>query len=286
MSTTQLKLGLVQMTSGPHWQTNLKVAARGIDEAAAQGAQFVILPENFACYSGDYRRLADDHGQDVMNLLAHLAKEHGVWLLAGSLPMARRHDGSVVPAPRVRAASLLFGPSGDLIARYDKLHLFDARLPDAQGTYRESAIFEPGDVPVVVDVSGVPVGMAICYDLRFPAMARYLADQGAQLLVYPSAFTAVTGAAHWALLLRARAVETGCFVVGVNQCGQHGVTRSSYGHSMAVDPWAEVVASMAEEPGICVVTIDVSRITEIRQRLSQHEHQRFQVTFGQGERKA
>lgn len=284
--STLLKLGLVQMTSGQDWRNNLEMAARGIGDSVAQGARLVVLPENFACYAGDYRRLADEHGRDLTDALAQSAKAHGIWLLAGSLPMARRSDGSVVPHPRVRAASLLFGPSGDLVARYDKLHLFDAQLPDAQGAYRETAVFEPGDLPVVADVDGVRLGMAICYDLRFPTMARHLADQGAQLLVYPSAFTAVTGAAHWALLLRARAVETGCFVVGVNQCGQHDVRRASYGHSMVIDPWGEVVHSMTAEPGTSVVTIDVSRINEIRQRLSQHEHQRFKVVLGQGERQA
>lgn len=256
-------------------EENLRQAQQGISEAAAAGADLIALPENFLCYGGPYRALAEQDAPAWQAWLAAQARQHRVWLLAGSVPMVTRADGAPVPSPRVRAASLLYAPDGHLAARYDKLHLFDAQVPDAQGQYRESAVFEPGDALVCAPVGQWTLGLAICYDLRFPALARALADGGADLLVYPSAFTAVTGTAHWETLLRARAIETGAYVLGVNQCGQHNARRASYGHSLVCDPWGEVVARLDDAPGVLYADIDTARVADIRQRLPVAGHARL-----------
>lgn len=270
-----MRIAGIQFCAGTASGQNLAQAGAQIAAAAAQGARFVILPENFACYGGDYRSLAEREGAALQGWLAAQAREHGIWLLGGTLPLAQRPDGSTVEAPRVRATSLLFAPDGTLQARYDKLHLFDAQIADAQGRYQESARFEAGDRLCVAEVGGFGIGLAVCYDLRFPSLARALADRGAQVLVYPSAFTAVTGAAHWRLLLCARAVETGCYVLGVNQCGQHSERRASFGHSLLVDPWGRVVAELGDAPGILLGELRRDEIDETRRRLPVHTHQRL-----------
>ncbi|MCH8544316.1 MAG: carbon-nitrogen hydrolase family protein [Alcanivorax sp.] len=270
-----MRIAAVQLCASDDVAANLAQAAALIAEAAEAGASLVVLPENFACYGGAYRSLATEQGAGLQQWLAQQALDQGVWLLGGTIPLATRPDGEAVPTPRVRTVSLLHMPNGQLAARYDKLHLFDANVPDAQGVYRESDVFEPGDRLVTAPVDGIVMGMAVCYDLRFASLARALADRGAHLLVYPSAFTAVTGAAHWEILLRARAIESGCYVLGVNQCGQHSPRRASHGHSMLIDPWGEVVAALAEVPGVLCADIDSTRVQEIRQRLPVHLHQRL-----------
>lgn len=270
-----MRIAAIQYCAGAGVQANLRAAGMRIAEAVQGGARLVVLPENFACYGGDYRALAEQGIDEICGWLAAQARDHGIWLLGGSLPLATRPDGTPVPAPRVRAASLLVGPDGILHGRYDKLHLFDALVPDAQGSYCESRQFEPGDRLVTVSVDEFTLGMAICYDLRFPSLGRMLADRGSDLLVYPSAFTAVTGAAHWELLLRARAVETGCYVLGANQCGQHSERRASYGHSMLVDPWGRVQARLDDHPGVLFGDIVQSEIDDVRHRLPVHTHQRL-----------
>lgn len=270
-----MRIAGIQFCAGREPGPNLARAGAQIAEAAAQGARFIVLPENFACYGGDYRALAEREGAAMQAWLAAQAREQGVWLLGGTLPLVQRADGSAVAAPRVRAASLLYGPDGALQARYDKLHLFDAQVADAQGSYQESARFEAGDRLRVAEVGGFGIGLAVCYDLRFPSLARALVDRGAQVLVYPSAFTAVTGAAHWRLLLCARAVETGCYVLGVNQCGQHSERRASFGHSLLADPWGRVVAELDDAPGILLAELRQDEIDETRRRLPVHTHQRL-----------
>ncbi len=270
-----MKVAAIQLCSTTDLFANLEATSDALCRAAEQGAELAVLPENFACYAGDYRALAEQQGQSLPQWVAERTRELGLWVVAGTLPMLERPDGQAVPAPRVRAASLLFAPDGSLSARYDKLHLFDAQVDDSQGRYCESDVFEPGDRVCVAEAGPVKLGMAVCYDLRFPALAGLLRDRGANLLVYPSAFTAVTGAAHWELLLRARAVETGCYVLGAGQCGQHDERRRSHGHSMLVDPWGRVVRSLGGEPGVLVEEIDIARLEEIRHRLPVHKHQRL-----------
>ena len=270
-----MRVAAIQLCSGTGPRANLEPAAAALREAASRGAALAVLPENFACYAGDYRAVAERDGEMLRQWASQQARALGLWLVAGTLPLVQRPDGSAVPAPRVRAASLLFAPDGSEQARYDKLHLFDADVADAQGRYRESGHFEPGDRLRVARAGELSVGMAVCYDLRFAALARVLAERGAHLLVYPSAFTAVTGAAHWELLLRARAVESGCYVLGAGQCGAHDARRHSHGHSMLVDPWGTVVASLGETPGVLVEDLDLARLEEIRHRLPVHQHHRL-----------
>ena len=270
-----MRVAAIQLCSGTDPAANLVPAADALRQAAGRGAELAVLPENFACYAGDYRAVAEHNGQMLYQWASEQARDLGIWLVAGTVPMVQRPDGEPVPPPRVRAASLLFAPDGSERARYDKLHLFDADIADAQGRYRESGEFEPGDRLRVARAGALRLGMAVCYDLRFPSLARLLAERGARLLVYPSAFTEVTGAAHWELLLRARAVENGCYVLGAGQCGEHGPRRRSHGHSMLVDPWGTVVASLDGEPGVLVEDIDLARLEEIRHRLPVHQHHRL-----------
>ncbi len=269
----------IQLCSTDDLDVNLDAAASGLRRARDQGAHLAVLPENFACYGGDYRGVAEARGAELESWLAEQARELGLAIIGGTLPLIRRPDGSEVPAPRVRTACRVFDADGADLGRYDKLHLFDADVADRQGRYRESDVFEPGDTLTTVDVAGLRVGLAVCYDLRFPALARVLADRGADLLVYPSAFTEVTGAAHWTLLLRARAVETGCFVLGVDQTGHHGGRRQSHGHSLLANPWGEVEAALDDGTGVLSARVDLARQAEIRHRLPVHQHRRFGVTL-------
>lgn len=269
----------VQLCSTDDVDANLAAAGEALARAREQGARLAVLPENFALYGGDYRAVAQQRGEELRHWLAERARELGLAIIGGTLPLIQRPDGSDVPAPRVRAACLAFDAEGRELARYDKLHLFDAEVADRQGRYCESDIFEPGDAVRTVELAGVTVGLAVCYDLRFPALARTLADRGAQLLVYPSAFTRVTGQAHWELLLRARAVEAGCFVLGAGQTGHHGGRRESHGHSLLADPWGRVTERLDDDPGVFCATLDLARQAEIRHRLPVHHHQRFGVSF-------
>lgn len=272
-----IRVAAIQMTSTADLDANLRQAELFIQQAAAQGATFILLPENFACYGGDSLAVARIHGDALQAWLAHWARVLGVTLVGGSIPLANRPDGSTVPGGRVRTSCLMFSAQGECLGRYDKLHLFDVQVADGQGRYCESAVFEPGNRLLVRAAGDLNVGLMICYDLRFALLARALADAGANLLVYPSAFTEVTGAAHWHLLLRARAVETGCYVLAANQCGQHNDKRRSYGHSLLVNPWGEIVAELDNAPGVLLADIDLNRLQQIRDNLPLHQHQRLAV---------
>lgn len=271
------RVAAIQMTSTADLNANLRAAETYLQQAAGQGADLILLPENFACYGGDYLAVAEAHGEALQAWLAHWARTLGVTLIGGSIPLAQRPDGTAVPDQRVRTSSLMINPQGECIGRYDKLHLFDVHVADGQGRYCESAVFEPGNRLLVRAAGELQVGLMICYDLRFALLARALADAGANLLVYPSAFTEVTGAAHWHLLLRARAVETGCYVLAANQCGQHNDKRRSYGHSLLVNPWGEIVAELDNAPGVLLADIDLNRLQQIRDNLPLHQHQRLAV---------
>jgi predicted amidohydrolase len=274
-----MKIAGVQYTAGADWQINLRQLEGLLDQVPFFGPDILVLPENVFCQGGDYRALAEQHGQTLRDWLSVTAQRLGVWLVAGSVPMATRPDGEQVAAPRVRAAQLVFSPQGEQVARYDKLHLFDVEVGDSHGRYQESDQFEPGDQIVLADIGGLKTGLMICYDLRFALLAHRLRQRGAELLIYPSAFTEVTGRAHWELLLRSRAVETGCYVLGVNQCGWHSATRQSFGHSMLVDPWGQPVSTLQDAPGLLVAEINLDEMHDIRRRLPVHEHQRLAVSL-------
>lgn len=232
-----LKVAALQMNSQQDVEANLNTIKAAISDASTQGAQLVVLPEN--CCSMGRQFPTAERFESLSATLGDYACEHNVHLLAGSLPCPFRPDGVIVPDGRLRQVSQLFAPDGKQVARYDKIHLFTATVSDAQGSYNEAATFEPGTQTVVTAIEAndevYQLGMMVCFDLRFPALAQRLRQVGAELLSAPSAFTYMTGQAHWSLLLRARALDSQCLVIGAAQGGEHyyreGKSRQTWGHS-------------------------------------------------------
>jgi len=272
MSTWQLRVGAVQLCSTHDLSANLARCAELTAQAAAEGAQLVVLPECFSFLGrgeGDKLAIAEalDGNGPVMSALRELATRHGVWVLGGGTPELVRGDNK-----RTYNTAVAIAPSGELMARYRKIHLFDVEIPGG-AVLRESDATAPGDELVVVDIAGVPVGVSICYDVRFPELYRQLVkDMGAEVLVVPAAFTAHTGAAHWHLLLRARAVEDQAWVVAPAQWGRHNAKRESYGHSLVVDPWGTIVGERAEGDGVVVVTLDGAAVEKRRTQMPCLQH--------------
>lgn len=254
------RVALVQMVSGADPEANLEQAINGVIAAKAQGSALVVLPENFLLF--DSKRLVDfansTLARTALESLAHTAAEHSIWILVGSFP---------VPSTDVRAfaRSLLFNASGEVAAQYDKRHLFDVDVADSKGAYRESSWIAPGEALSLARTPVGELGLSICYDLRFPAHFQRLRQLGAELISVPSAFTQVTGEAHWEVLLRARAIENQCYILGAGQGGDHGNNRQTYGHSMIVDPWGKVIAQ-SKPQGFDVISaeIDLARLARIR----------------------
>jgi predicted amidohydrolase len=261
----------VQLTAGADMQANLAEAERLIREAAAAGARFVLTPENTTLMTLSRQETlanaAPEERHPALPRFAALARELGLWLLVGSLTVALGGD-------KAANRSLLIAPDGRIVARYDKIHMFDVQIPDGQ-SYRESATFTPGARAVVADLPWGRLGMTVCYDVRFAQLYRCLAQAGAVFLSVPAAFTQFTGEAHWHLLLRARAIETGCFVFAPAQCGTHPGERKTYGHSLIVAPWGEVLADGGEAPGIALAEIDVAKVAEARAMVPALTHDRW-----------
>lgn len=266
------RVAALQMTSTTDVDRNLAEASRLVSEAADEGAALAVLPENFALMAGSRGQLlaaGEPFGDGpIQEATAEAAREHGTWVVAGSVPVATESG------ERVRAACLLYDDSGECVARYDKIHLFDVVLRDGE-THFESRTIEPGDEVVAADTPVGRLGLSICYDLRFPELYRRLLEEGAELFVIPSAFTAFTGRAHWESLVRARAIENLVYVVAAAQVGRHAKGRETWGHSMVVDPWGEIVAERAEGPGLAVADIELARIEEVRGQLPSVEHRRL-----------
>jgi nitrilase len=261
------RVAALQMTSGADVATNLRAAERLIAAAAADGATLAVLPENFALMGQTEQaklglRERDGDGP-LQQFLAAQARRHAIWLVGGTLPLAGDDPG------RVRAACLLYDAAGRRVARYDKLHLFDVEVADSGERYVESETIEPGTTPVVADTPFGRLGLAVCYDLRFPELYRAL---HADVLLVPSAFTYVTGHAHWELLLRARAIENLAYVVAPAQGGVHENGRRTWGHSMVVDPWGVVMAERAEGPGVVTADLDAARQARLRLELPALDH--------------
>lgn len=264
-----LRAGLVQMTSTDDPAENLAEASRLIRSAAAEGAEMALTPEvtNMVSFSRALQaaQLKPEAEDPTLAGLRELSAELGIWTLIGSL--AVKTDD---PDGRFANRSFLIDDSGGIVARYDKIHMFDVDV-DAENTYRESHGYRPGDRAVVADTPWGRIGLTICYDMRFPALHRALAEAGASILTSPAAFTVPTGRAHWHTLLRARAIETGCFVLAPAQCGDHpareGKPRSTYGHSLAASPWGEVLADGGETPGATIVDLDLGAVAEARRRI-------------------
>ena len=266
------KIAAIQMASGPQVSANLNEAARLIANAAAAGASLIVLPENFAIMPmKDADRLAamETDGEGPMQeFLANQARHHGVWLVGGTIPMRATQAG------RVRAACLLFNDRGVRVARYDKVHLFDVRLESGE-QYNESAAIEPGSDVVVAATPFGKLGLAVCYDLRFPELFRRLLEAGAELFAVPSAFTVRTGRAHWEVLVRARAVENLAYVIAAAQGGYHLNGRETYGDSIIVNPWGEVVDCLARGSGFVIADLDRTMQSRIRNNFPSIQHRRL-----------
>ncbi|WJG26492.1 carbon-nitrogen hydrolase family protein [Vibrio furnissii] len=268
------RVGIIQMTSGPQVADNLAYIAKHANRLATQGARWIVTPENAVVFGNrnDYHQHAEPMGNGpIQRELAQIARENGVWLLVGSMPIARAHG--------VTTTSILFNPQGEPAAHYDKLHMFDVDVADSHQRYRESETFTPGDALTVVATPMGALGMSICYDVRFPHLYSQLRRLGAQILVVPAAFTAVTGRAHWEILLRARAIETQCWVVAVGQGGHHVCGRETWGHSMVISPWGDIVASLEQPAATLIADIDLHQVEQVRLTMPIMAHTRFDNQF-------
>lgn len=269
-----IRFAAIQMSSGGQVSANLAEAARLIEQAVSRGANFLVLPENFAIQGKnetDKLSVKEQPGMGVIqDFLANQARKHGVWLCGGTLPMASEED------ERVYASCLVFNDQGKQVARFDKIHLFDVTLQKGGLIYNESATIKPGSDVVVFDSPFGKVGLAVCYDLRFPELFRKMVDLGAEIILLPSAFTAQTGRAHWEPLIRARAIENLVYVVAADQAGYHLNGRASHGHSLVVDPWGGIVSQLdSNVPGVVVGEIKLDCLRSMRKTFPVLEHRRF-----------
>jgi predicted amidohydrolase len=279
-----MRAALLQLCSGDDPAANLPVTGALLREAAAGGAELALTPEctNIVSSSRERQRevLAVEAEDPTLARLAAVAGELGLWLVIGSLCLK-----SGAPDGRFVNRSFLVGPDGVVRARYDKIHMFDVELAGGE-SYRESAAFRPGDEAVVAEAAGVTLGLTVCYDLRFPRLYRDLAQAGAQVLTVPSAFTVPTGRAHWHVLLRARAIETGCFVLAPAQAGRHaasiGKPRETYGHSLAVGPLGEVLAEAGDGAGVTFADLDPAEVARVRGMVPSLGHDRAYRRPGEG----
>jgi len=271
-----MKIALIQMTSSDNPAHNLRVMLDYIQDSVNQGAEFILTPEVCNCVSDSraHQQAVLSHEADDPTLagLRAAAAKHGIYLLIGSLGLKTGdRDG------RFANRSFLVGPDGGIIAKYDKIHMFDVQVSKEE-TYRESDGYRPGTKAVLAQTPFARIGLTICYDVRFPHLHRALAQGGADILTAPAAFSYVTGAAHWEVLQRARAIETGCFVLAPAQTGQHtastGKSRKTHGHSMVVAPWGEVLADAGTDCGVTVVDIDLAQVAQARGRVASLTHDR------------
>ncbi|MEQ9260282.1 MAG: carbon-nitrogen hydrolase family protein [Roseovarius sp.] len=264
-----MRAALLQLCSGDDPAENLRETGTLFDRAVAEGAGFVLTPEVTNCVSTSRTRQNEvlQHESEDITLagLREKAAKAGVWCLIGSLAL-KTND----PDGRFANRSFLIGPDGDIAARYDKIHMFDVQVSENE-SYRESDGYRPGKEAVLAETPFGIIGLTVCYDIRFPHLYRQLSLEGAEILTVPSAFSPVTGAAHWETLLRARAIENGAYVLAPTQTGEHrarrGKARKTYGHGMAVAPWGEVLADAGEEPGLLHVELDMARVVEARRRI-------------------
>ncbi|MFT7221388.1 MAG: putative amidohydrolase [Candidatus Azotimanducaceae bacterium] len=261
-------VAVIQMTSSASVDKSLKRAESLILEAAKSVPDAIFLPENFPAlgstnpYAIGY---AERGGKGpIFQFLTEMAFRTRSWIFAGTMPIASLADGSATESNRVRAASLVINSSGERVARYDKIHMFDAEVADGHRNYRESSTFEPGTAVVAVDSPVGRVGLSVCYDLRFPELYRQLFLEKCDLIAVPSAFTRVTGAAHFEVLLRARAIENTSYIVAACQVGTHDSGRETYGHSMVISPWGERLGCLERDEGVLHVPVDLGKVKEIR----------------------
>ena len=268
-----MRVAAIQMASGPNVAANLSEAEKLIGLAADAGARLVVLPENFALMGNTERdklAIAEQPGSGpLQRFLARQAASRKIWLVGGTIPLASQTAG------HVRAACLLFNDKGEQVSRYDKIHLFDVSIEQSGEKYNESETIEPGDDIVVSQTPLGRLGLAVCYDLRFPELFRTLLESDMQILAVPSAFTAITGSAHWDILVRARAIENQCYVIAAGQGGYHLSGRETYGHSMIVDPWGNVLDSLPRGSGVVSADIDLGYVERIRRSFPAVQHRRL-----------
>ena len=271
-----MRVALIQMTASDDPGANLVSTLKDVRTAASEGAALVLTPEVTNCVSASRARqqnvLQRQEDDATLAALRDLAAELGVWLNIGSL--AVKTDD---PDGRFANRSFLIAPDGDIAAWYDKIHMFDVVISDTE-SYRESAGYRPGDRAVLARTDIGAIGLTVCYDMRFPSLYRQLSQAGAQILLAPSAFSPVTGAAHWESLLRARAIECGAYVLAAAQCGSHpateGKARRTWGHSLAVSPWGEVLYDGGDAPGIGYVDVDLAQVDDARGKVPSLQHDR------------
>jgi len=267
------KIAAIQMASGTNVSANLIEASKQITSAAQAGAKLIVLPENFSIMGftdADQVKVAEDDGAGpIQDFLSEQAKKNKVWLVSGTIPIKSALEN------KVYAACLVYNENGERVSRYNKIHLFDVHLDITDETYNESETLEAGNQVVVVDTPFGKIGIAICYDLRFPELFRQLVMQGAEIIVLPSAFTAITGKAHWEVLLRARAIENLCYVVASSQGGYHVNGRETHGDSMAVDPWGTIIERLPQGSGYIIADIDIDGMHKLRNNFPVLQHRKI-----------
>lgn len=270
-----MAFAVIQMVSQDDIAANLRQARRLLEQAAEGGARLAVLPENFSALgrrdAAALGRLEARGEGPVLPWLQRAARELGLWIVAGTLPLPPQGE----PDGKPRACSLLVDEQGEFVARYDKLHLFDVDVSDSRGRYRESDNYAHGQQVVVAETPVGRLGLTVCYDLRFPELYGALREAGAELITAPSAFTRVTGAAHWEVLIRARAIETQCYLLAAAQGGIHPGGRETHGHSLIVDPWGRKLAEYAEGEAMLLAERDAGEQVAIRERMPVLRHKRF-----------
>jgi len=271
----------IQMLSQADLAANLAQAEQLLVNAVAEGAKLVVLPEVFAMFSSTRQReIAEQEAGEsppIQNWLAEISRRYQIWIVAGTIPLLVEGE-----ATRVAAASLVYDDQGVQRARYDKIHLFDVDVADGQGSYRESDNFVAGNKPLTIDTPYGRLGVAVCYDIRFPELFRLMLDEGMEILAVPAAFTLHTGEAHWLALLKARAIENQIYVIGANQGGEHTAKRKTSGGSVIIDPWGLVLAEAARGEAFITSSIDLARLQVIRCNMPIAKHRRFSVNAKPG----
>ncbi len=271
---TTFTAGLVQLRSGLHPNANLDTTVKLINEAKSGGADYILTPEmtNILALKREhlFAVVAEEEDDKSLATFRELARKHGVYLHIGSLAIKLTND-------RAANRSFLIGRDGEIVARYDKIHMFDVDLANGE-SYRESNSYHPGEIAVVADLPWGRLGLSVCYDLRFPTLYRALAEAGSSFLAIPSAFTKQTGEAHWHVLMRARAIENGSFVLAAAQGGRHENGRDTFGHSLVVDPWGRIIAEAGTEPGVLLAKIDPAEVAAARAKVPSLQHgRRFEI---------
>ncbi len=280
-AVSKCRVIVVQMTSSHNVTTSLNQLDALVREVEPSSVDAIFLPENFAALaSSDVFSIGQSEStyfsksegnspyqSEILPMICALARAKRTWVFAGTMPLAVRPDKTSIEDGRVRAASLVVDPAGNIVARYDKIRLFDVEVSDTTKVYRESSTFEPGDQPAVVTTPFATVGLSVCYDLRFPKHYLDLTKLGATVIAAPSAFTRPTGAAHFEALMRARAIENATFLIAACQSGDHDSGRQTYGHSMVVSPWGEVIDHLENEPGLLTLELDFTELETIRRQI-------------------